>query len=346
MAKTKTTKRADGRFQKSITDPKTGKRIFFYGASEREINRKILDYTRKIEQGRTFEEVADDWWTEAYEVISPTSVRGYRVAKERALMEFGKMHIRDIKARDISAYLSRLANLGYAKSTVKNYKIVISRIFNHALLAGDIEYSPTIGVEIPRGLRTKRRTSADEADEEIIKNTSDVWIMPYLALMTGLRKGELLALQWADIDFTNKIIKVSKSLYYEGGAHIKSTKTEAGTRIVPLLSPLLSKLLPLKSVPSYYVLSDNGKDPLSSKRFRTLMKHYQEKTGIKATLHQLRKSFATVSVKAGIEPKVLQSIMGHKNITTTYNIYADVRKDSIDAAGVKLDSLLSSKLEK
>ncbi|MBQ8528493.1 MAG: site-specific integrase [Clostridia bacterium] len=337
----KSTKRSDGRIVRTITDPRSGKRVYFYGSTEREINRKILDYTRKAEQGRTFAEVADAWWKIAYDAISPTSVRGYRVAKERAVKEFGSLPVSSIAPRDISAYLNRLGEQGYAKSTVKNYKIVISRIFNRALLDGDISFSPTVGVEIPRGLRAKKRTSATEDDEERIRKTADVWIMPYMALMTGLRKGELLALQWRDIDFNNRIITVSKSLYYEGGAHIKSTKTEAGTRIVPLLAPLAQKLLPLKKSPSDYVLSDTGDKPLSGKRFRTLLKHYQEQTGVTASMHQLRKSFATVSVKAGIEPKVLQSIMGHKNITTTYNIYADVRKDSIDDAGAKLTAILS-----
>ena len=337
MPKSKLKPRADGRFRKTITDEKTGKRIYFYGATEREINRKILDYERRAVNGPTFAEVADEWWRIAYDVISPTSVRGYRVAMQTAVKEFGSTYVTEITARDVSLYLMRLGNLGYAKSTVKNYKIVLNRIFHHALIEGYIQFSPSSSAEIPRGLKTKRRTSASDTDEEIIKKTADVWIMPYMALMTGLRKGELLALQWKDIDFDNNFISVTKSLYYEGGAHIKSTKTEAGERIVPLLEPLKEKLLPLKKKPDYYVLSDyDPKAPLSQKRFRTHLKHYQEETGVTATMHQLRKSFATVSVKVGLEPKVLQSIMGHKNITTTYNIYADVRRDSIIAAAQKL----------
>ncbi len=337
MPRSKLKPRADGRYQKAITDQITKKKIYFYASSERELNQKILAYTRKAEKGRTFAEVAEEWWGEAYDNISPTSVRGYRVAKERAVKEFGNFSIREISARDISAYLYRLGSLGYAKSTVKNYKIVVNRIFNHALISGDINYTPTQGVEIPRGLKEKRRTSAPPEDEAVIKKSADVWLLPYMALMTGLRKGELLALQWGDIDFKENIINVTKSLYYEGGAHIKGTKTESGTRIVPLLVPLKEELKKRKGKKNDYVFSDDGKKPLSQKRFRTLEKHYKAETGITATLHQLRKSFATISVKVGIQPKTLQSIMGHKNITTTYNIYADVRKESIDDAAEQLN---------
>lgn len=344
MPKSNLTRRSDGRFQRSITDPKTGKRIYFYADTERELNRKIFEYEDKCETGRTFAEVTDEWWGEALEHISPTSVRGYRVAMQAALEHFGDIYVKDITARDISRYLAKLATLGYAKSTVKNYKIVVSRILHHALINGDIDFSPSTGVDIPRGLKQKRRTAALEEDELTIRKAADVWLAPYLALMTGLRKGELLALQWKDVDLKKNTITVSKSLYYEGGPHIKAPKTDSGTRIVPILKPLREKLVErfdaMKPNPTHYVLSDNGAKPLSLKRFRTLEKHFRADTGVTSTLHQLRKSFATIAVKAGIDPKVLQSIMGHKNISTTYNIYAEVRADSIAAAGDKLSALM------
>ena len=334
------TKRSDGRYVKSVVDQRTGKKIYFYGKTEREVTQKMLEYTELVERGRTFAAVADEWWGEAYEVISPTSVRGYRVAKDTAVEAFGKMYIKDIAARDINVYLRRLAQKGYAKSTVKNYKIVLNRIFNHAIREGDVQYTPTQSVEIPRGLPQKRRTSASPEDEETIRKSADIWIMPYMALMTGLRKGELLALQWQDINFNENIIKVTKSLYYEGGCNIKSPKTESGNRIVPLLAPLKSKLEQMVGAPSDFVLSGSAK-PLTQKRFRVLEKHYREKTGITATMHQLRKSFATVAVKNGIQPKILQAILGHKNISTTLDIYTDVRKESIDEAASLLNNAFS-----
>lgn len=339
----KTIHRNDGRLSRIITDPRTGKRIYFYGKTDRELNRKILDYTRKAELGRTFAEVADEWWGEAYDAISPTSVRGYRVAKDSALEYFGDMTIREITARDVYAYMQMLAAKQYAKKTVKNYKIVLNRIFAHALREGDIQQSPASYVDIPRGLKEKRRTAATVSDEETILESADVWLFPYMALLTGLRKGELLALQWKDIDFKENLISVSKSLYYEGGAHIKSTKTEAGERLVPLLAPLKIKLEPLKKKSDDYVLGECPGKPLSQKRFRTLEKHFHEATGTTATMHQLRKSYATIAVKEGVQPKVLQTVLGHKDISTTLNIYTEVRKESISSAGALLDNFFTKK---
>lgn len=342
MAKT-AQRRPDRQFVRTIKDPRTGKRLYFYGKTEREVNRKLLEFTRKAELGRTFAEVADEWWGEAYDAISPTSVRGYRVAKESALEYFGDMNIREITARDVYAYMQMLAAKQYAKKTVKNYKIVLNRIFSHALREGDIQQSPASYVDIPRGLKEKRRTAATVSDEEKILESADVWLFPYMALLTGLRKGELLALQWKDINFEDNMISVTKSLYYEGGAHIKSTKTDAGVRLVPLLSPLKSKLEPLKKKADDYVLGELPGKPLSQKRFRTLEKHFHEDTGTTATMHQLRKSYATIAVKEGVPPKVLQTVLGHKDISTTLNIYAEVRKDAISSAGNLLENFFASR---
>jgi integrase len=333
--------RSDGRFVKTITDKKTKKRIFFYGDSERELNQKILAYERKRELGRTFAEVAEEWWGEALKALSPSSYRGYRVAKERAVEEFGDMPIKDITARDINALVLSLASKGYAKATVRNYKIVVNRIFSHALREGDINYSPSAAVDLPHHLKTNKRHAATPNDEAIIKQSADVWLMPYFALMSGLRKGELLALQWRDVDFSKNIIYVTKSVYYNNAPVIKSTKTESGIRIVPLLKPLKSVLQAhqANARPELFILSGTA-TPLTNKQFRTRLKNFQEKTGITATLHQLRKSFATFAVKEGVPPKTLQSILGHKNISTTLDIYTEVRKESIDSAADILNAAL------
>lgn len=341
MAKPTLKRRADGRYVKTVVDKRTGKRKSFYGATEREVYRKIFEYEQKQEDGRTFAEVADQWWGEAWERISPTSVRGYRVAYESAVEYFDKTPIAEINAGDVMAYLRLLAAKKYAKKTVKNYKIVLNRIFSVALRERDVNINPTQGVEIPRGLTEMKRMSAAPSDEKSILTTSDVWIMPKMALYTGLRKGELLALQWKDIDFEGNTIAVNKSLYYEGGAHLKSTKTEAGDRIVPLLAPLKEILLPLKKSPEDFVLGEAKGKPLSQKRFRTLAKHYEQQTGVKVELHRLRHSYATIAVKSNVPPKILQTVLGHKNISTTMDIYTDVRKESIDKMGEILNDFYS-----
>ena len=76
----KLAKRPDGRCVKTITDPRTGKRVYFYGKTEREINRKIMEYSQKLEMGRTFIEVSADWWDEAEASLAYQSQKSYRAA--------------------------------------------------------------------------------------------------------------------------------------------------------------------------------------------------------------------------------------------------------------------------
>ena len=339
-------KRADGRCRKAITDPRTGKRVYFYGETEREINRKIMVYTAKIENGQTFAEVADQWWSDKLETITAGTKRGYSAAYQRAVEEFGDIYCKDIKPRDISVYLNKLSKQGYTTKSIKNDKLVLNLIFNTCVLNGEIQYNPCISVPVPKGKASTPRTSASERDEDVIKRTSDIWLFPYLALMTGMRKGECLALQWGDIDFTANLIHVSKSVEHLGSrAHIKDTKTEKGHRSIVLLPQLRETLEkhPRKFKTDFILSEDDGKTALSAKQFNRLMKSYKEQTGIECTAHQLRHSFATLCFEAGLPDKVVQHMIGHANIQTTKDIYTDLRIGMLEKAGETLNKYIASK---
>lgn len=325
---------------KTLTDPRTGKRVFFYGNSEREINKKIMEYSAKIELGRTFSEVASDWWEEAEPELAYQSIKTYKPAMRRALNEFGSDMIKEIRAQDINLYLKRLAREGLATKTIANQRLVCNLIFSYGVLHGDLEVNPCASVSTP-STKKATRTAASASDEEIIKRSADIWLFPTFALYTGMRKGEILALQWKDIDFKNNIIRVTKSVYHEGDhPRIKSPKTEAGNRIVPLLKPLRAILDNMEKKPDNYIISDTGKTPLTNRRFITLSKHYMAETGVTCTAHQLRHSFATIAFEADVPIKSVQEILGHKQLSTTMDIYTDFRKKSVDAAAEILNSKL------
>ena len=341
--KTKTNEK--GYLVKTVTDPITGKRKYFYGKTEKEIHRKMIEYSSEAQRGRTFATVSGEWWEEAYDKLAIQSRRTYNQARNRAEAEFGDTPIKDILPKDISRFLKRMAAQGFAMRTVSNQKMVINLVFQSAVLAGDIQYNPCASVDLPKDLPKKQRTAAKQSDEEIIKQTSDVWLFPYIAIMTGMRKGEILALQWKDIDFEENIISVTKSVCHDGDKPIiKSPKTAAGTRTVPLLAPLRERLLAVGGRKSNdYVISDDGKTPLTNKRYTTLMNHYQRDTGVSCTAHQLRHSFATIAFECGLQPKTVQEILGHRQLSTTMDLYTDFRKRAFDEAAALLNAELGKK---
>ena len=319
-------KRSDGRLLKRITDPKTKKRICIYGKTIAEINRKILEYEVAHDKCRSFSEVANEWWEEALEKIAHNTVSNYKTAYNRAVAEFGEADITKIKPKDIGVYLRKLSRQGYSYKTVKNHKIVVSRIMQTAVMDGDIDFNPADQAEIPRGLPQHNRLPTSEDEAQVIIDTADIWLLPYFALMTGLRKGEILALQWRDIDFDNNRILITKSVYHVNNEpRIKTPKTDAGTRPIMLLSALKDKLLPIRKGPDKFIFSDDdGKTPLAKCAYERAMKAYKQQTGITTTAHSIRKRFATTAAATQMDAKVLQQIMGHSDITTTLGIYASV----------------------
>lgn len=333
-------KRADGRYVKKVD----GK--FFYGKSEREVYKKILEYTEKRATGITFKEVADEWWDIEVEQLSPSTVRGYKNSTKRAKDFFNDIPISDVTTADITKYLHRLARQGFSKKTVKNHKIVVSRILHYATVECYIKHNPARDAELPRNLPEKKRKAAPPKEEKAIRDASnDEWLLPYFAIMTGMRRGELLGLKWSDIDLEHGLISVQRSVWYDGSQpYIKSTKTEAGQRVIPILDPLSKRIQQEveshKPNPEYYVFGDEK--PLTEKAYRHRYKKYKERVGINSTLHQLRKSFATAAVDADIPVDVLKEIIGHKDISTTMNIYAEVRESRIKEAGNLLSNAMKN----
>lgn len=331
-------KRADGRYVRTAKDPKTGKRIYIYGNTEREVNAKIANLQDLRSSCRSFTSVATEWWGQASEEIAVQTRKKYKADYERAVAEFRDVPIDAIMPLDILAYFKKLAKQGLAYKTVASARLVLNLIMKYAILLGEIRYNPCTDIDIPKGLTMTKRTAATEVDEKKIIESDHPWIFPKIALYSGMRKGEILALTWADIDFLRNVIHVTKSVYHDGDRpYIKAPKTEAGCRNVPLLPVLRDILLPLKGQDQEYIISDDGKKPLTDSRYHTIYKHYQEDVGIECTAHQLRKSFATRAVKADIPQKVLSTILGHAQISTTYDIYASVREDVITQAGQALN---------
>lgn len=327
-------RRADGRYRRIVNG------VEFYGKSEREVNRKILDYREKKEKGRPFREVADDWWREAFETLSHQTLKGYKPALERVIEHFGDISIQEIKPRDISAFYKILAAGDFAQNTVATHRIVINQTFKLALVNGEIEYNPCAVVPMPRGLKREQRQAAPEREEEMILSTAHDWMFPLFALLSGLRKGEILALKWGDIDFEANTISVTKSVEHIGNTpHIKAPKTAAGVRVVPLIDALKERIQGKCGDPAHFIFSDDGgKSPLTNSRFFNLYDEYRATVGIKSSSHQLRHSFATTAIEHDVNPRDLQGVLGHASSKITMERYAHYREKSVANVAEKMNA--------
>lgn len=321
-------RRPDGLLETTRTDKRTGKRIHFYGRSGREIERQIMEFSAEQDRGRLFKAVAEEWHDLHWPTLAYSTAKGYNAAYQRALDEFGREPIRQIKPQDIKRFITDFARGNRSKKTVTNQLLLLSLICGYAVGSGDIDYSPCDHISVPRHLTKTRREAATPEEERAVKASADVWLFPFFILYSGLRKGEALALTWGDIDFDGEKIYITKSVYYEGDRpKLKRPKTEAGRRVVPLLSPLKAELekIPKRSATDY-IFSDTGESPLTDRRYRTLWSAWAKQSGVTATAHQLRHSFATTLFECGVDVKDAQDILGHSTAAVTQDIYTHIRE--------------------
>lgn len=318
-----------------------GKVVHFYGKTDREIDRKILEYKGIVERGRLFIEVAEEFYNEHWPTLSPNTLRGYNPAYKRAETHFGATPIKTIKPLDVQRFIIDFSVGGKARKTVATQLLLCNLIFAHAVVHGDIEYNPCAAVKIPKGLTKTYREPATQDEESAIKSAGDVWLFPFLILYTGLRKGEALALTFGDIDRKSSVIHVTKSVCHINNVPvIKAPKTEKGIRDVPILAPLLTRL-PKGQKDKYLFSVDDGVSPLRETQYKRLLDDFRESTGVTCSAHQLRHSYATMLEECGVDYKIRQDILGHAQLSTTMDVYTHLRDGKIQEAVAALNKYLS-----
>ena len=168
------------------------------------------------------------------------------------------------------------------------------------------------------------RVEQKQIERFVLNGSKDKLYGILLCLYSGLRIGELIALQWSDIDFSKGILTVSKSCYDgKDGLIIDEPKTASSCRTIPLpkqLFPILRGIR--KKSDSLFVVSNHGK-PVSVRSYQRSFELILKKLKIAHRgFHSLRHTFATRALECGMDVKTLSEILGHKNPTVTLNRYA------------------------
>jgi len=320
--KKKMYQRPDGLYEKILTI--NHKRIAFRGKTESEVNRKILNYHEEEEKGPLFVDVAEAWREEHFETLAYNSVKAYKNVFENIIEFYQHNYIREIKPSDVDKFIKYLAlDRHYAAQTVITYLSMLQMIFAYAVVHDLIQVNPAEQVSVPKGLkRTKRRAPTKEEVEIIKANVNKPFgLFYFFILYTGCRRGEALAIQFKDIDRKNKVIHITKSVCFTPNyPEIKTPKTEAGKRDIPLLD-ILSEKLP-KGKPDYFLFG--GETPLTYGKMQSALKKYLESTGLNITPHYLRHGYATILYDAGIDVKIAQGLLGHSDFQITMNIYTHI----------------------
>lgn len=317
------TLRADGRYMGY--DTSSGKRRAVYDRDPERLWHKLNDPKPPVVV--TFRQAADRWAREHYEEVSFKTAESYVAPLRRLTEQFGDEDITTITAAQLKAYLKLLGPRGYARRTVQLHRDILNMIFNFAVSDKNnpLTVNPCDSVSVPKGLRKTPGTMPDDEAIEAVISKPDVpfALFALVCLYTGMRRGEVLALRYEDIDRKNRLINVSRSVEYRGNRpYIKAPKTDAGTRRIPLLDPL-ADVLPANG--TGYLFTDNNGNLLSKSVYRTRWLQYCAAVGYTMTSKQFRHGYATFLYEAKIGDKDVQEIFGHSSIVTTRNNYTHIR---------------------
>ena len=317
----------------------------------------------------TVDEWFEFWIENVVGDLAPNTLRNYRERYKFNIQPvIGKMAIANVKPMHCKRVLLKMDET-YAGSTIRQTYICMGTMFKAALMNDLIPRHPMNGVRYTKPVRAKDDIKFLTREEQRLflnaaKNSHN-YNQYALILETGLRTGELIGLTWDAIDFPKRTLTVNKTLEYrhsQGYWRAGPSKTQQSYRTIPLTdvaynilkeiwdnrgnrkkSPLLSQTLEYidgrTGETSRLIMSElvfiNWRTGLPAKNssYDTHLYKLCDEAGIKRfCMHALRHTYATRAIEAGMQPKVLQKLLGHGSIKTTMDRYVHVTTDSMDRA--------------
>ncbi len=276
------------------------------------------------------------------DVYKPSALRGYEEAlRLRVLPAIGAHKLADIAAPDVQDLIDRWQAAELSASSIRNTLLPLRVIYRRAVARGIVAVNPTAGVELPavRGTRD-RIASPDEAGRLLgaLHHDRALWAT---ALYAGLRRGELQALRWEDVDLAAGVIHVRRSWDPQAGEI--APKSRAGIRRVPVPARLRDELVEhrMSAAAGERVFGRADGRPFNPRSVdRHAGRAWAALELAPIGLHEARHTFASLMIAAGVNAKALATYMGHANIAVTFDRYGHLMPgNETDAAGL-LDAYL------
>lgn len=379
-------KRKDGTWQGYVTvgyDPKAekSKRKYFYGKTKKEIQDKINDVAGKVRNGSYREpsklSVAE-WfkvWIEEYQKPSlrQTTWESYNMQIEKHILpSIGHIRLSELQTYHLQALYNDKQKDGarldgkpgpLSPRSVRYIHTICHACLEQAKKEGRIFVNPAEAVRLPKD----PKKDIQYLDTEQVKiflseaRKSKYFAAFFLVLNTGLRRGELLALRWKDVDLKNGTIKVNQGLVRtKSGLTFQEPKTKLSKRTIGISREVINELKfhwrrqegeKERAEEDYknngLVFCNELGEPLCPSGFR---RHYDRilkraRLG-KIPFHALRHTFATLALQQGTDYRTIQEAMGHHNVAFTLDVYSGVTDKMKQEATDKIGSLMASCLGK
>ena len=284
---------------------------------------------------KTIREIAAAWKEYKRPYVKQSTMAAYVLILENHILPtFGEDN--SLPEQSVQAFVLHKIESGLSTKSVKDILIVLKMVMKFGVkkewmtyYEWDIKYPPSSENKV---LDVLSVTNHRKILNHIQSHFTFMGLGIYISLSTGLRIGEICALKWSDINVTDGILTVNRTIeriyIIEGEKKhtelvINTPKTKNSCREIPMNKELLGMLKPLKKVVNddYYILT-NDERPTEPRTYRNYYKRLMEKLDIpKLKYHGLRHSFATRCIEVGCDYKTVSVLLGHSNISTTLNLY-------------------------
>ena len=303
--------------------------------------------------------------------LSPTTIKGYKAvyfnSKPHGILNyFGACQVGKIKTRDIQDYINILSNKVSAKS-VRNYVLMLNLLFDLAVTEHLIqrEANPMLGkLVLPKNQRKQIEAYDLEEFYLLLKlaeqdDNPNIELIMNLALLSGIRRGEMCGLKWNNVSFEEGYINIIESrVVVHSKTTVKAPKTSSGVRkiyipqrLVDILKKYHTQYMLNKMkfgrhfIDSNYVVSKENGEPYSPQGITNCYVRFMKRHSNKIRylkFHGLRHTYASILIEQGENPKTVQHNLGHSDVSFTLQIYSHTYESAQKNAALKLDETIEN----
>jgi len=360
-------------------DPTTGKRkqqwVSVKG-TKKEAEKRLSELLHQLDTGTfmrpsktTLAEYLERWLKDyVWPNLAPRTSEGYEtIVRQHLIPKLGSMTLTQLKPEHLQKYYSEMLSSGRCDSsgslsaqTVRHHHTALHKALQTAVEWGLLSRNVADAVRPPRAQRPEMHTWEEDDVTRFLEAAKDTpyYALFYTALFTGMRRSELLGLKWNDVDLILGEVSVTRSLHHlrDGSFVFRQPKTAKGRRTVALppsailvlnehreKQKLDRAMLGILLTDDDLVFSTLDGKPLRPNTITRAWTMLAARVGVKVIrLHDARHTHASLMLKQGIHPKIVQERLGHSTIAVTLDTYSHVAPGLQEVAAKRFDEAFST----
>lgn len=349
------------------TDPITGKRRRKKQRgfkTKRDAEKALALLEADVYKGTYFEpssiqlkEHVSDWFRSKKNSISiQTAITYEAYLKNRVIPYIGHVQLAHLTPALLQNYVNDLKDEGLASSSIKKIYSIVKSALDFAVNMDLLPSNPITKLQLPKDSKKEMAVWEVPEIQAFQKAASLDRLYPafYLAITTGMRRGEILGLRWRDVDLEKEMLYVRQTLSKDGKQFLSEAKTKTSIRSIKLSNDTVVLLKKHKAVVakeklwlgSEYedndlIISTSKGTPINPENLKRTFQRLIKEADVPAIrLHDLRHTHATMLLAGGVNVKVISERLGHSNIKTTLDIYSHVLPSMQEEAANRIDTLL------